>query len=700
MPTTVRMLLLLLVLGVLLTACACPAEVPETTAPQAAEPERVYPLYYCASGGNSLFLSNTSKVMVYEDNRDPAQMADVFSSQPLGKQERLYLRLSQLQLTEGMEDLTLELHFYRAAVDPEFSFRIWFSWDNGSSWTELTELPAPEPTGERFLGSYPIQRLSVSGIQKRIPEGQALTDLKLEPFSETPGKKSSFRLIRASLSYLALPEAQQWQTEPVSGWFTTNGTKCGTVEGEALTAQGYTTAEDTLVMTASVRVSDRYRSARIRLRVLAPEGAEPTVRGVRYSKDTKTWIRVPDAVAGKLERVFTAEDGTRYDIYEITAPVPREAEAVRRIQWEVSMDNQNQNQTLHVLGTELDYRTQRDDSPMLQKMIDDAKAAGQNEIVIPAVNPATGLPGYQIGTTVWLSSDTTVILDGCYMRFNDGVMCNMFASKGAWAESDDPELMAGQRNIRILGRNGAAFDGGNSNGKTEKTVQNGERMMWNCFVLMRNVDGFEVSGIRAQSSRYWCFTFLYGRNGSIHDIEFDCRNEKPNQDGIDLRQGCHNIDIYNLTGVTGDDTVALTAIGRNDAWHTVKGITDIDIHDVTIRNVRAGCSGGHGVIRLLAQDGKKVYNVAISDVYDGALEGNGKACYGLLRIGDVRYFADTPQAFGDINGITVENVVSAAKAAIYVNNENITSEHITWKNVTAESGEVLKVKDEARFYGN
>ena len=31
------------------------------------------------------------------------------------------------------------------------------------------------------------------------------------------------------------------------------------------------------------------------------------------------------------------------------------------------------------------------------------------------------IPGYNIGTPIWLSSDTTVILDGCYMRFMDDV---------------------------------------------------------------------------------------------------------------------------------------------------------------------------------------------------------------------------------------------------------------------------------------
>ncbi len=333
----------------------------------------------------------------------------------------------------------------------------------------------------------------------------------------------------------------------------------------------------------------------------------------------------------------------------------------------------------------------RDDSTLIQKMIDDAKAAGENTITIPKINPETGATGYVIGSTIWLSSDTTVILDGCTMRFADDVMCNMFASMGAWDETFGESELAEQRNIKIIGKNGATFDGGNSNGKTEKTVLPGERMVWNCFVLFRNLDGFEISGIKAVSARYWCFTFMYAKNGSIHDIEFDCRNEKPNQDGIDLRGGCNNIDIYNLAGVTGDDTVALTTIGTSNAWWMIKGMSDVDIHDVKMYNIDAGCSGGHGIIRLLAHDGRKVYNVDIKNIRDASLDGLGKSCSAVIRVGDKNYSSVSQQSYGDISGITVDGVISNSRAAVYIKHSAITSKHITCENITAVEGEGLKL---------
>ena len=55
-------------------------------------------------------------------------------------------------------------------------------------------------------------------------------------------------------------------------------------------------------------------------------------------------------------------------------------------------------------------------------------------------------------------------------------------------------------------------------------------------------------------------TFIYCRYGTITDIKFDCSNDAPNQDGIDLRLGCNNIEISDISGAAGDDAVALTAL--------------------------------------------------------------------------------------------------------------------------------------------
>lgn len=340
----------------------------------------------------------------------------------------------------------------------------------------------------------------------------------------------------------------------------------------------------------------------------------------------------------------------------------------------------------------------RNDSYIIQEMIDGARAGGEECVTIPRINPETKEELYSIGSTVLLPSDMTVILDGCCLRLCDGAVCNIFASVGAWEAPDGENVVRGIKNVRIIGQNGARFEGGRSNGRTEKCIPEGEHMMWNSFVYFRNVDGFEICGIKACEPRYWCFTFVCARNGKIHDIDFHCENTMPNQDGIDLRGGCHNIDIYNISGVTGDDTIALTNIGKRSSWWSVQGVDSGEIANVTIRNVRAGCSGGHSIIRLLANDGNKVKNVTIKDVYDTSIVGEGISCYAVIRIGDVRYFAVSPQGLGDIDQISIENVTSGSAAVVYVNNDNITQRHVSFKGLVAEKGELLRLKNKEKFY--
>ena len=164
----------------------------------------------------------------------------------------------------------------------------------------------------------------------------------------------------------------------------------------------------------------------------------------------------------------------------------------------------------------------------------------------------------------------------------DKVYANMFVNEhhgtdfGKTKEGTD-------RNIKIIGKNGAILDGGIYNGLSEITQnQNGLPPIWkNNIILFTNVDGFEISGISCHNQRWWALNFIYCSNGYLHDIDFKAcdiwvdenRNEHhglerdkyseilvKNADDIDLRQGCHDITIENIKGFTEDDSVALTAL--------------------------------------------------------------------------------------------------------------------------------------------
>lgn len=337
----------------------------------------------------------------------------------------------------------------------------------------------------------------------------------------------------------------------------------------------------------------------------------------------------------------------------------------------------------------------RNDTPAIQQMIDTAAASGKTEVTIPSVNPADGRSIWQIGTAIVLPSNMTVYVDNCTLRLNDGALCNMFCTKDIYASSmgQADEL----ENIKIIGLGTAVLDGGKHNGITEKTASNTEgfsQVRYNTSIHFRNVNGFTVKNLTIKEPRYWGMTFIFCRNGSIEDITFDCSNGAPNQDGIDLRIGCNHIDIKNIYGDTGDDTVALTALsstGGSDLYFKVDG-KDTDIHDVTMENIRARCTGGHGVIRLLAQNGNKIYNVSMKDIYDLSLDKGGPRCQGLLRIGDTGYTGTgAGMQYGDITGVTIDGVTSRAKYAVYIGNSNVTSKHVSYANVVAKEGEITNL---------
>ena len=117
-----------------------------------------------------------------------------------------------------------------------------------------------------------------------------------------------------------------------------------------------------------------------------------------------------------------------------------------------------------------------------------------------------------------------------------------------------------------------------------------------------------------------------------------------------------------------------------------------------MKNINAGCSGGHGVIRLLAHDTLRVYNIEMTDVTDASANGLGVPSYAVIRIGDVKYSSVSQQAYGDIDGVKISGVVSNSKTAILVWNENITKEHVSYENVKVLSGTEITVLNSEKFY--
>ena len=327
-----------------------------------------------------------------------------------------------------------------------------------------------------------------------------------------------------------------------------------------------------------------------------------------------------------------------------------------------------------------------------------------NKAVEDGSRTATVTGNYEIDKVVLIPSDFTLILDCCHLKMADGVFSNMFRNKNG---------KAGDKNIKIIGKNSSVLDGGNYNGLSEKTQNTGDfPPIWNNnLIIFANVDGFEESGFTCINQRWWALNHYFCRNGKIANIHFRSTdiavdqdgNEYrglirkryketlvKNSDGIDLRQGCHDILIENISGFTEDDTVALTNLnGKGEKEFGVEGLCK-DIYNVTIRNVHASafCS----IVRLLNQGGTVIHDIVIDDIYDTS-ENSPYMDVGHfgVRIGDNKHLYGTRHATEEETyNITVNNVYARSEAALSLAGG---MSNVTFENITA-APETIPVLDE------
>ena len=313
----------------------------------------------------------------------------------------------------------------------------------------------------------------------------------------------------------------------------------------------------------------------------------------------------------------------------------------------------------------------------IQSLIDGAVKCGDRRITVSGK--------YEIDREIRLPSDFTLVLSDCHLRLADGCYSNIFVNEHNGTEIGK-SLEGTDRNISIIGEGEAVLDGGSYNGLSERTqLQGGLPPIWkNNLLLFTNVDGFKICGLHCKNQRWWALNFIYCRNGYIGDIDFLAnytgidqdgneylglkRNKYSevlvkNADGIDLRQGCHDIVIENITGFTEDDTVALTGLcGKLEQSFAVANLPS-DISNVTIKNVRSAayCTN----VRLLNQGGIKLHDILIDGVSDTG-KNSEYMDIGIytVRIGDTYLYGSRHATADETYNITVRNVYGAGTFAI------------------------------------
>ena len=298
-----------------------------------------------------------------------------------------------------------------------------------------------------------------------------------------------------------------------------------------------------------------------------------------------------------------------------------------------------------------------DDASSIQNAIAYAVKTGVRKVVIPAYNVRTASNGWTIARSVLLPGSITIVIDNATLTLTTGCYANFFRTEHTWTEKGRSAEYA-LSGIRIIGLGTAVLDGGEANDLNEGTQLKEGRpsVRLNSPILMTNARDIEVAGLIIRSPRYWGMCFEYCQNVHIHDIRFEAFCDRPNQDGIDLRNGCSHFRIENITGQTGDDTIALSAIDGHT--RSVKGCCE-DIADVTIRNVFASAPT-HPVLAIRNHNGAKIRHVIVENLGDAPqMEPCYRtecARYALVRIGDGRYWRERKCIKGELADIHIKNL--------------------------------------------
>jgi hypothetical protein len=315
--------------------------------------------------------------------------------------------------------------------------------------------------------------------------------------------------------------------------------------------------------------------------------------------------------------------------------------------------------------------------------ISDFPAATQHEQIDAAIAfiKKRGWGILDLGSGVWLRNSAVLLPDNCWIYLNeatvklaDGVFDNVFRNDGI-IPNPDPSKNALElrenKNIRIFGKSKdlAKVSGPDVPYTAPHPIAGGDPVPWvgdwygwrTMAILLANVKDYKLHDFAMEKTTCWAISQEHGcENFEVFNIKFDT-NVK-NGDGVDVRQGCKHGKIYNITGSTSDDMVALSAIQNFVTQHPsgnyiyplqVGGYDDRgfggDIEDIQISNISG--KGQHHGIRLLASGGSKVGRISIDNVSD-----SGGVFVNAIVLISSGY--GTPAVMGDLFNVTVNGIES------------------------------------------
>ena len=338
------------------------------------------------------------------------------------------------------------------------------------------------------------------------------------------------------------------------------------------------------------------------------------------------------------------------------------------------------------------------DNEKISRAIESAAAKG-GIVHIPQRTPDENSSRnyWLLDSAILIPQNTTLILENCKIKLSDRCRDNFIRTANAGTGIYDIKTI---ENIHIKGIGQVLLEGaddpratgdrgkelgvrayGSDAGKPGESPHGDWR---NIGVLLVHAKNFSVSGLTIKDSHCWGMSLEYCTDGTVRDITFDSKGymmvngkkeSTPNQDGLDIRRGCRRLLIENISGSTGDDLLAITAILAHREMTKTFTATEIsqvpddiresDVRDIIIRNVRGYSAGNHQIVRLLNASGVQICNVLIDGIQDTS-PADGPRNIAAVRIGDKVAAWGGIAPLGDARNIRIKNVFSRSMRSILI----------------------------------
>ena len=320
----------------------------------------------------------------------------------------------------------------------------------------------------------------------------------------------------------------------------------------------------------------------------------------------------------------------------------------------------------------------------------DAAAAGDT-VRIPRFNRVTGKCEWRIGKALVIPTGITLLLDNCRLVMETGTYDNMIRNaEGAFG-------------ITVMGEGNAVLSGGEWNylsnnmsgryGLPDVSV--------NALIKFSRVKNAEVKNLRFEMARWASVMIDHAEGILLRNLWFEMIPHVKDLYGVMIGCGCRNIDISNLTGRTGDDSVYIFADPGRYAEKE-----NAEISGIRIRNLVTDPKFA-STVHIRAAGGLRIRDVEMDGSVDSSDFFDKKRICANVHIGTTEAEM-CPSKPADISGITLKNAFSSAVSAVLMNGsfsdsgfENIFTfgDNITIVNSTAGCATAENVRFRRLYYG-